>query len=83
MTITIKEAQSKLAEIMDRAASGEEIVIADQGTQSAVKLVPVATASRASRLDRHPDLAGSTHTTDPQALVRPLEKEEWDWMAES
>jgi prevent-host-death family protein len=40
-TITVAEAESKLSELIERAAAGEEIVIAKDG-QPRVRLVPIA-----------------------------------------
>jgi len=40
-SVAFKEAQDKLAELIDRAKGGEEIVIERDG-KSAAKLVPVA-----------------------------------------
>jgi prevent-host-death family protein len=42
-SVTLHEAQEKLAELIDRAVSGEEIVIEREG-RAAAKIVPVAVA---------------------------------------
>jgi len=75
MTISIAEAQTKLAQIIAQAEAGEEVFITRASDLPAVKLVPL-TFSRA-RLTRHPDLIGSTATHQPAALVHPLPPEEW------
>ena len=80
MTITVAEAQRKLAQIIAQAQAGEEVFIECEPDHSAVKLVPLV-PSRA-RLARHPDLIGSTVTQDPAALVQPLPPEEWGSLAE-
>lgn len=79
MTITVAEAQTKLAQIIARAEAGEEVFIEREPDHPAVKLVPLA--SGRARLTRHPDLIGSTVTHDPAALVQPLGPEEWEGMA--
>ena len=50
MTVTLAEAQRRLAELVEDAASGENVVIA-HGDGTAVRLVPVAepTAERQPR----------------------------------
>ncbi|MGO8676368.1 MAG: type II toxin-antitoxin system Phd/YefM family antitoxin [Limisphaerales bacterium] len=80
MTITVAEAQTKLAQIIARAEEGEEVFIGREPNHPAVKLVPVA--SSRPRLARHPDLIGSTATHDPAALVQPLPTEDWGDLAE-
>lgn len=80
MTITVAEAQTKLAQIIACAEAGEEIFLAVDAGHPAVKLVPVAPTR--ARLDRHPDLVGSTITHDPAALVHPLPPEEWGELAD-
>ena len=79
MTITVAEAQTKLAQIIAQAEAGEEVFIAREPDHPAVKLVPLA--SSRVRLTRHPDLIGSTVTHDPAALVQPLPPEEWGELA--
>lgn len=80
MTITVAEAQTKLAQIIAQAEAGEEVFIAREPDHPAVKLVPLA--SGGARLTRHPDLIGSTVTHDPAALVQPLPPEEWGELAD-
>lgn len=80
MTITVAEAQTKLAQIIAQAEAGEDIFIAREADRPAVKLVPLASAR--PRLTRHPDLIGSTKTHDPSSLVQPLPPEEWGELAE-
>ena len=80
MTITVADAQTKLAQIIARAEAGEEIFIGRDLDHPAVKLVPLS-PSRA-RLSRHPDLIGSTVTHDPASLLQPLPPEEWGNLAE-
>lgn len=75
MTITVAEAQTKLAQIIAQAEAGEEVFLGREADRPAVKLVPVASVR--ARLTRHPDLIGSTTTHDPAALVQPLPPEEW------
>ena len=80
MTITVAEAQTKLAQIIAQAEAGEEVFIAREPDHPAVKLVPLA--SGGTRLTRHPDLIDSTVTHDPAALVQPLPPEEWGGFAD-
>ncbi len=80
MTITVAEAQTKLAQIIARAEAGEEILIGREAGRPAVKLVPVPAIP--TRLTRHPDLAGSTVTHEPAALIQPLPPEEWGDLAD-
>jgi len=79
MTISVPEAQTKLAQIIARAEAGEEILIGREADHPTVKLVPIPAVQ--TRLTRHPDLIGSTVTHDPAALVQPLPPEEWGGMA--
>jgi antitoxin (DNA-binding transcriptional repressor) of toxin-antitoxin stability system len=79
MTITVAEAQTKLAQIIARAQAGEEVFIGLEADHPAVRLVPLAPVR--ARLVRHPDLVGSTMTHDPEALVCPLPMEEWGDLA--
>lgn len=80
MTITVAEAQTKLAQIIAQAEAGEEVFIAGEPDHPAVKLVPLA--SGGARLTRHPDLIGTTVTHDPAALVQPLPLKEWGDLAD-
>ena len=83
MTITLAEAQTKLAQIIAQAEAGEEVIIASEQNHRAVKLVPLASlASAGARLKQHPELIGSTVTHDPTALVQPLPPEEWGDLAD-
>jgi prevent-host-death family protein len=79
MTVTIEEAKASLAQILARAQAGEEVLIGPDASHPVAKLVPVSTKD--SRLARHPDLAGSTQTHDPAALLKPLPPEEWGDLA--
>ena len=80
MTLSIEEAQANLPGLIAKAEAGEEVFIATNGGQPAVKLVPVA--REPSRLTQHPDLIGSTKVLDPEAFTKPLPPEEWGWLAE-
>ena len=80
MTITVAEAQTKLAQIIAQAEAGEDVFIGREPDHPAVKLVPLA--SGGARLIRHPDLIGSTVTHGPAALVQPLPPEEWGEIAD-
>ncbi|MBE7503051.1 MAG: hypothetical protein HS113_22765 [Verrucomicrobiales bacterium] len=80
MTITVAEAQTKLAQIIAQAEAGEDVFLCLDANHPAVKLVPVVAVR--TRLDRHPDLVGSTTTHDPSALVQPLPIEEWGELAD-
>ena len=80
MTITVAEAQTKLAQIIAQAEAGEEVFIGREAEHPAVKLVPLASVR--PRLTRHPDLVGSTVTHDPAALRQPLPPEEWGGLAD-
>ncbi len=80
MTVTLEEAQAQLAQIVRRAAAGEEVFIAASAGTSAVKLVPVSGTN--SRLARHADLIGSTKVLDEEALTKPLPPEDWNGLAD-
>ncbi|HZU89422.1 MAG TPA: type II toxin-antitoxin system Phd/YefM family antitoxin [Stellaceae bacterium] len=59
-TVNLYEAKTRLSQLVERAARGEEIVIAKAGKPKA-KLVPLPTA----RLRREPkDLLGITHIAE-------------------
>ena len=75
MTITVAEAQTKLAQIIAQAEAGVDVFLGVDANHPAVNLVPVAAVR--TRLTRHPDLVGSTTTHDPAALVQPLPPGEW------
>ena len=80
MTITVAEAQTKLAQIIAQAEAGEEVFLGREADHPAVKLVPVASVR--TRLARHLDLVGSTTTHDPAALVQPLPPAGWGDLAD-
>ncbi len=80
MTVTLDEAQASLAQLMSKAAAGEDVFITALGEQTSVKLVPVAAPK--SRLPQHPDLKGSLIILDHDALVKPLPPEEWGDLAD-
>lgn len=80
MIVTIEQAQASLAQIIAKAQAGEEVFIGHSLDHPVAKLVPLAT--HGSRLARHPDLAGSTATADPDALVKALPPEEWGGLAD-
>ena len=83
MTVTIQQAEAGLAQIIAQAQAGEEIFIGSDAMHPVAKLVPLAAnGSVRSHLARHPDLAGSTATLDPDALVKPLPPEEWGDLAD-
>ena len=75
MTVTLEEAKTNLERILARAEAGEEVFIGLDAAHPVAKLVPIQ--AKPSRLTRHPDLAGSTKTHDPAALVHPLPPHEW------
>jgi len=80
MTLTIEEVKANLSQIIAKAEAGEEVLIAREKDHPTVKLVSLL--PRGSRLNRHPDLIGSTKTHDPSALVTPLPPEEWGDLAD-
>jgi antitoxin (DNA-binding transcriptional repressor) of toxin-antitoxin stability system len=80
MMVTVAEAQTKLAQIIAQAEAGEEILIGREAGCPAVKLVPIPAVQ--TKLERHPDLVGSTTTHDPTALIQPLPPEEWGELAD-
>jgi len=80
MTITVAEAQTKLAQILAQAEAGEEVLIERGPDHPAVKLVPLQPVH--APLARHPDLIGSTATHDPASLVHPLPPEDWGNLAD-
>ncbi len=79
MTVTLEEAKVSLALILARAQAGEEVMIGPDASHPLAKLVPIS--PKESRLARHPDLAGSTQTHDPAALVKPLPPKDWGELA--
>ena len=80
MTVTLEQAQASLAQYLDKAEAGEEILIGRDLNHPIAKLVSLN--AKASRLSRHPELIGSTATHDPAALVNPLPPEEWGELAD-
>ena len=80
MTLTLEQAQTRLAEILAKVEAGEEIFIGHDIDHPVAKLVAVPGSSR---LQRHPDLVGSTKTHDPAGLVSPLPPGEWGDLGES
>lgn len=75
MMVTVEEAKISLVQMLAAAEAGEEVLIGPDIGHPVAKLVPIL--PKHSRLSRHPDLAGSTTTHDPAALVTPLPPEEW------
>jgi antitoxin (DNA-binding transcriptional repressor) of toxin-antitoxin stability system len=75
MTVTLEEAKVSLEQMLARAEAGEEVLIGPDAAHPLVKLVPIC--GKPSRLTRHPDLAGSTTTHEPAALINPLPPKEW------
>lgn len=85
MTLTVAEAEGRMAELVEQAVAGAEVVIASaQPTGAAVRLTPVtaSTTGQASRLDQHPELKGSLIILKPEELVKPLPPEAWDGWAD-
>ena len=80
MTVTLKDAQTTLPQIVDLAAMGKEVFILTSSGEARVKLVMADVGP--PRLARHPDLVGSTQVLDPTALTQPLSSEDWGWLAE-
>jgi prevent-host-death family protein len=66
-SVNVHEAKARLSELLDRAAAGEEIIIAKAG-KPAARLVPVR-----SRRQRRPGLAQGRVT---DAFFEPLPREE-------
>jgi antitoxin (DNA-binding transcriptional repressor) of toxin-antitoxin stability system len=79
MTLTVAEAEGRMAELVEQAVAGAEVVIAStRPNGAAVKLTPLVQAGTGpSRLQRDPALIGSTKTLDRAALLTPLPPEEW------
>lgn len=74
MTLTVAEAEGRMAELVEQAVDGAEVVIASTRPDgAAVKLTPVAHAGTGpSRLQRDPALIGSTKTVEREALFHSL-----------
>lgn len=75
MTVTLEEAQANLPGFLEKAAAGEEVVIAARSGQPAVKLVSVA--GTGSRLVQRPEMKGTLTILDHEALLKPLPPGEW------
>lgn len=84
MTLTVAEAEGRLAELVKQALAGSEVVIAARPDGAAVKLTPVPELPprRHSRLEQHPRLKGSLIILKPEELVKPLPPEEWGGWAD-
>ena len=67
-TINLAEA-AKLVMLVDRAAAGEEIIVAKAGRPSALRRCPIE--------PRRPDIAA--HWEDDEALLAPTDPEDLDW----
>jgi prevent-host-death family protein len=71
-TINLAEAKAKLSALVDRAAAGEEIVVAKAGR-------PVARITALpDQGPRRPDIAAHWDVDD-EALLAPADQEELDW----
>jgi len=73
MVVTVPDAQSDLAKLVQRALEGEEIVIAGKAGDAGVKLVPVEPGSR--QRPQYGRLAGKLPPMDLERF-RPLTDEE-------
>lgn len=73
MIVTLRDAQSGLQELVRRALDGEEVVIAGDGAEAGVKLVPVA--PEAPKRPQYGRLAGKLPPMDLERF-RPLTDEE-------
>jgi antitoxin (DNA-binding transcriptional repressor) of toxin-antitoxin stability system len=85
MTLTVAEAEGRMAELVEQAVAGAEVVIASTRPQgAAVRLTPAAasTAAGRSRLEQHAELKGSLIILKPEELVKPLPPEEWGGWAD-
>ena len=71
-TVNLAEAKAKLSALVDRAAAGEEIIVAKAGR-------PVARiAALADQAPRQPGLA-SHWNIDDEALLAPTDPDDRDW----
>ena len=71
-TVNIAQAKATLSALVDRAAAGEEIVLARSGKPVA-RLVPLAQAA-----PRQPGVARHW-VVDDEALLAPTDPEDLDW----
>ena len=74
MIVTVKDAQNDLTKLVQRAAEGEEVVIADDG-KPAVKLVPVEAEAPARKRPAFGHWAGKMPPMDLERF-RPWTDEE-------
>jgi prevent-host-death family protein len=75
--VALEEAQEKLAELIDRAQGGEEIVIQRDG-KAAAKLVPVAAPTEPGKRVFGQNFLGITYV-DPNWDAPMSEEELKDW----
>ena len=73
MIVTLKDAQSDLTKLVQRALDGEEIVIAGKSAEAGVKLVPVGPSPR--QRPQYGRLAGKLPPMDLERF-RPLTDDE-------
>lgn len=83
MTLTVAEAEGRMAELVEQAVAGAEVVIASTRPDgAAVKLTPLIHPPRQPRLIPHPELVGTLKILRPEELVKPLPPEEWGGWAD-
>jgi len=73
MIVTLKDAETDLKQLVQRALDGEEIVIADKAAEAGVKLVPVGPVPR--KRPQYGHWAGKMPPMDLERF-RPLTDEE-------
>ena len=82
MTVSIKQAQIQLAELINRSSGGEEIVIENEGGQAVARIVPepAAPRRRGSVLGIIGGLPERTHTSEDWAQIeQELQRERDAW----
>lgn len=77
--ISVDKAKDHLDELLRRAQSGEDIVIADEGGR-AVRLLPVVESQQAQPKRISGRWKGRVHIAD-DALLAPLSDEELAWLS--
>jgi len=81
MTVySIAEAESQLADLIDRALQGEAVIIANHG-QQVVEIKPVRQSSRVPNTDALPSMARRKARlragVDPVAVLMQMRDEDW------
>lgn len=82
MTVSIKQAQLQLTELIDRSSRGEEIVIANEGGRAVARIVPETSTrqEQISVLDLISALPKRNHTLEQwEQIERDFQQERNTW----